>query len=62
MDWNHWLLQIDDNVAMVVIVGLIAALVMGAWAVLRPSRRVVADETPEPRPDMRSTPGVPLDV
>ncbi len=62
MDWNHWLLQIDDRIAMVVIVGLIAALVMGVWALLRPAGRIVADETREPRPDMRETPGVPLEA
>ena len=61
MDLNHLLLQTDETVAMVVIVGLIAALVMGAWTLLRPSRRV-ADAPLEPRPDMRKTPGVPLEV
>ena len=61
-DWNHWLAQVDERVAMVVIVALIAALVVGAWMLMRPSRRVVGDETREPRPDMRERPGVPLEV
>jgi len=62
MDLNHWLLQVDDTVAMVVIVGLIAALVMGAWSLLRPTRVATVDEAAEPAPDMRRTSGVPLEV
>jgi len=62
VDFNHWLLNTNETVAMIVIVGLITAVVMGVWMLFR--RKSVEKEfidSSVPTRDMRQLSDVSLE-
>ncbi|MEP6943571.1 MAG: hypothetical protein ABI981_11580 [Betaproteobacteria bacterium] len=63
MDFNQLLLNTNETVAMLVIVGVITAAVMGAWALFR-SKSVEKEfvDSSVPTRDMRQLTDVPLEA